>query len=143
MLNLLDYMLVALAALAAGAINALAGGGTLIAFLVLTVVGIPPVAAKMTNTVALCPGYLGGIYSQLKDLQGQKRRLWLYIPVGLAGGLLGGLLLKATSENIFRELVPYLILLAVGLLAFQKRVRDWLTRRTQVAASPTGSDLWG
>lgn len=143
MLNLLDYILVALAALAAGAINALAGGGTLITFPVLTALGIPAVAANMTNTVALCPGYLGGIISQIKDLQGQKRRLWMFIPAGVAGGLLGGLLLKFTSENIFRELVPYLILLAAGLLASQNYVRNRLTCRTQLAASPTVSDSWG
>ncbi len=143
MLNLLDYMSVALAALAAGAINALAGGGTLITFPVLTAVGIPAVAANMTNTVALCPGYLGGILAQIKDLQGQTRRLWLFIPAGMVGGLLGGLLLKIMPGSVFRVLVPYLILIAAGLLASQKLVRDWLTRRTQAATSPKGSDLWG
>ena len=122
MLNLLDYLLIALAALAAGAINALAGGGTLITFPVLTAVGIPAVAANMTNTVALCPGYLGGILSQFKDLQGQARRLWLFIPAGIIGGLLGGLLLQVTGEHLFYELVPYLILIAAGLLASQKQV---------------------
>lgn len=143
MLNLLDYLLIALAALAAGAINALAGGGTLITFPVLIAVGIPAVAANMTNTVALCPGYLGGILSQFKDLQGQARRLRLFIPAGIVGGLLGGLLLQATGEHFFRELVPYLILIAAGLLASQKQVRAWLTRRKQSAESATGSDRWG
>ena len=55
----LDFVLIGLAAIAGGAVNALAGGGTLITFPMLTAVGIPAVAANVTNTVALCPGYLG------------------------------------------------------------------------------------
>jgi len=55
-----DFLLISLAALGAGAVNALAGGGTLITFPMLTAVGVPAVAANVTNTVALCPGYFGG-----------------------------------------------------------------------------------
>ena len=76
-LSLLDFVFAGLAALAAGGINALAGGGTLITFPVLTFLGIPAVAANVTNTVALCPGYFGGTLAQMKDLQGQKNRLWI------------------------------------------------------------------
>ncbi|HUW66360.1 MAG TPA: sulfite exporter TauE/SafE family protein [Spirochaetia bacterium] len=143
MLSLGNYVIAALAAVAAGGVNALAGGGTLITFPTLTAMGIPAVASNMTNTVALCPGYLGGSLAQLKDLQGQKRRLWLFIPAGLVGGLLGGVLLEFTAEQVFRELVPYLILIATGLLAVQEPMRAWFTRRTQVGESRTGSDLWG
>ena len=71
-LRSLDFVLAALGALAAGAINALAGGGTLITFPLLTFLGIPAVVANVTNTVALCPGYFGGTLAQMKDLQGQK-----------------------------------------------------------------------
>ena len=60
----LQYLLIALAAVAAGAINALAGGGTLITFPALTAMGIPAVAANVTNTVALLPGYLGATFAQ-------------------------------------------------------------------------------
>ena len=56
---MLPFVIAALAAAAAGFVNALAGGGTLISFPMLTFVGVPPVAANVTNTVALCPGYLG------------------------------------------------------------------------------------
>src|SRR4026208_1006166 len=77
MLTGFEYLLAGLAALAAGAVNALAGGGTLITFPMLTFLGVPPVAANITNTVALCPGYFGGTLAQWKDLQGQKDRLWL------------------------------------------------------------------
>ena len=129
MLNGLDYLWAALAALAAGAVNALAGGGTLITFPMLTFLGIPAVAANVTNTVALCPGYFGGTLAQWNDLKNQKNRLWLIVPASVVGGVVGGYLLLLTGEKLFKELVPYLILLASGLLAVQDPVRAWLIRR--------------
>lgn len=143
MLNLSNYIIIALASLSAGAVNSIAGGGTLITFPVLTALGIPAVAANITNTVALCPGYLGGSLSQGKDLHNQKKRLWLYIPAAIVGGLLGGILLRVTPEALFRELVPYLILLATALLALQPIVRSRLTRRTEAAGAQPGSNIWG
>jgi len=128
-LSWLDLLLVALGAVAGGAVNALAGGGTLITFPILTAVGVPAVAANVTNTVALSPGYLSGTLAQKKDLAGQKRRLLWLVPTSILGGLVGGLLLLNTEERLFRQLVPYLILLACLLLALQGRVRGWLTRR--------------
>jgi uncharacterized membrane protein YfcA len=128
MVDAFELVLVGLAAVAAGAVNALAGGGTLITFPVLTAVGLPAVAANVTNTVALCPGYLGAALAQKADLRGQRRRLWMLMPVSVAGGVLGGVLLLHTDERLFRALVPYLILLASALLAAQDRLRAWLTR---------------
>lgn len=125
----LHYIIAALAAVAAGAVNAVAGGGTLITFPMLTFLGIPAITANVTNTVALCPGYFGGTLAQMNDLQGQKNRLWLVVPASIVGGVLGGFLLLQTGERLFRELVPYLILLASGLLAIQDPVRAWLVRR--------------
>lgn len=129
MLNGSSFLLMGLAALAAGAVNALAGGGTLITFPLLTFLGVPAVSANVTNTVALSPGYFGGTLAQLNDLRGQNKRLWLVVPAGIVGGVLGGILLLQTGEKLFRELVPYLILLASLLLAIQDPVRAWLTRR--------------
>jgi len=129
MLSGFDFLLIGLAALAAGAVNALAGGGTLITFPMLTAVGVPAVAANITNTVALCPGYFGGTLAQWNDLSKQESRLWLVVPASIAGGVIGGLLLLQTGERLFRDLVPYLILLASGLLAAQEPVRAWLTKR--------------
>lgn len=125
----LQYLFAALAALAAGAINALAGGGTLITFPMLTFLGVPAVVANVTNTVALCPGYFGGTLAQMKDLRDQTKRLWLLLPASAVGGILGGFLLLRTGEKLFTELVPYLILLACVLLAIQDPVRAWLTKR--------------
>src|SRR3990172_400995 len=129
MLTLLDFLLAALAAIAAGIFNALAGGGTLITFPMLTFLGIPAIPANVTNTVALCPGYFGGTLAQRNDLRGQKNRLWIIVPASIVGGVVGGFLLLQTGEKLFRELVPYLILLASGLLAIQDPVRAWLLRR--------------
>jgi hypothetical protein len=142
MLTPFEFLLVFLAAIAAGAVNALAGGGTLITFPVLTAVGIPPISANITNTVALCPGYLGATMAQAKDLQGQRRRLWLTLPAGVVGGLIGAFLLLQTEEKVFRELVPYLILLASGLLAVQERLRAWLVRRSQQNGAHTANESW-
>jgi uncharacterized membrane protein YfcA len=142
MLTTFDLILLALAAVAAGAINALAGGGTLLTFPMLTAVGVPPIAANVTNTVALCPGYIGGTLAQARDLQGQKNRLLLILPAGVIGGLIGGVLLLQTGERLFRDLVPFLILLASVLLAIQDPVRAWLTRRLSARQSETHLEKW-
>jgi uncharacterized membrane protein YfcA len=142
MLSGFEFVLVGLAAVAAGAVNALAGGGTLITFPMLVAVGIPAVAANVTNTVALCPGYFGATLAQSSDLRGQKSRLWLFLPAGVVGGIIGGVLLLNTGERVFRMLVPFLILLASGLLAVQDPLRAWITRRSGPTGSATASEKW-
>ena len=124
-----DLLLLALAAVAAGAVNALAGGGTLITFPALTALGLPAVAANVTNTVALAPGHLGATLAQRRELAGQRSRVRRLVPAALLGGLVGGLLLLGTSERVFRHLVPFLILLASALLAAQEPLRAWLAGR--------------
>ena len=142
MLSGFEFILVGLAALAAGMINALAGGGTLITFPTLLAVGIPPVAANVTNTVALCPGYVGGTLGQLNDLRGQGRRMWITVPAGVVGGLVGGVLLLRTGEKLFSQLVPFLILLASILLAIQGPVRAWLLRRLEQRQGAQSIERW-
>jgi len=88
------------------------------------------VSANVTNTVALWPGYLGATLAQRKDLLDQKKRLWVFMPVGALGGIIGGILLLNTGEKLFRELVPFLILLASVLLAVGDPLRKWLVRRS-------------
>jgi uncharacterized membrane protein YfcA len=124
-----ELLLIALAAVCAGVVNALAGGGTLITFPTLTALGLPAVAANVTNTIALAPGHLGATLAQRRDLAGQRARVVRLIPAALLGGLAGGLLLLYTSERVFRHMVPFLILLASALLAVQEPVRAWLLRR--------------
>jgi hypothetical protein len=141
-----DLLFAGLAGAAAGTVNALAGGGTLISFPTLTALGVPALAANVTNTVALCPGYLGATIAQRNDLRGQGRRLWLLVPAGVLGGLAGGFLLLRSGERTFRALVPFLILLASALLAAQEPLRAWLKRRSVragVAADGTGARAAG
>jgi len=141
-LSALDLVLVGLAALAGGAVNAIAGGGTLITFPTLVAVGVPAVSANVTNTVALSPGYLGGTYAQRGDLRGQGARLRLLVPVAVVGGLVGGVLLLATGEELFRELVPFLIIGASVLLFFQDRIRARVTRHLAERSGTDPRHLW-
>lgn len=138
----IELILVALAGVAGGLVNALAGGGTLITFPLLIAVGIPAVAANITNTVALSPGYLGATFGQAKDLQGQKQRLWLLFPASVMGGLVGGVLLLISGERLFSSLIPYLILLASGLLAAADPLRAWLNKRAGRTTTSSVMSLW-
>jgi uncharacterized membrane protein YfcA len=121
-----QYVMIGLAGMAAGMVNAVAGGGTLISFPAMTAMGMPAIVANVTNTVALWPGMVSGIVAQRHDLDGQRQRLWVMLPIGVAGGIAGGVLLLQTGERTFRVLVPYLILVAAALLAAQDRLRAWL-----------------
>ncbi len=132
MLTLLDFVLLFGAALLAGATNALAGGGAIFTFPALIAVGVPPLAANITNTVASCPGYVGGVWGQRRDLAGQSRRaLWL-VPAAVAGGVAGGVLLLQTPAALFEDLVPWLVIAACLLMALQGRIRRLLTERRRL-----------
>ena len=125
----------ALAATGAGAVNAIAGGGTLLSFPTLVAIGVPRVSANLTNTVALCPGYFGGTYAQRADLVDQKARLRQVALAAALGGLTGSALLLATGEAVFKRLVPFLILLACALLGGQGWIRKVLRIGQRAAAS--------
>lgn len=116
--------------------NALVGGGTLITFPTLVALGVPPVAANMTNTVALCPGYFGGTWAQREGLQGQRHRLPVLLTAGALGGLGGALLLRFTSDDGLRMAVPALLAAATLLLALQPKLRGWLGRHAATAERP-------
>jgi uncharacterized protein len=126
-----DHLLAALAAVGAGIVNAVAGGGTLITFPALVALGVPSVQSNITNTVALCPGYFGGAYAQRAELVDQKRRLRALAAVSAAGGLIGSILLVISPEDLFEGIVPFLLLLACGLLAFQDRLRRLINPRDE------------
>ena len=132
----LQYILAALAAFAAGLINALAGGGTLISFPALTALGLPAVVANITSTVSLFPGYFGATWAQRNDLRDQGSRLKILLPAALVGGLVGGLLLLHTGEKVFKQLVPFLILFASLLLALSDPLRRKLGLKSQASSSP-------
>jgi uncharacterized membrane protein YfcA len=119
----LEVLALAAAGFGAGAVNAVAGGGTLISFPALVAAGYPAKVANVTNTIAVWPGYVGGCLG--KELSGQRRRAaYLAVPA-VVGALAGAALLLATSEDAFEAIAPALILLSAGLLAFQSRLSDF------------------
>lgn len=128
-MSLLNEILIFLAAVTAGFINAMAGGGTLVSFPVLLALGISPVVANVTNTVALVPGTIGGMWAQRDAFRSQYKRLLKLLPVSVIGGVAGGLLILNTSEDAFKSLIPYLILAATLLLGFQIRIKNWVVSR--------------
>ena len=121
-----SLLILATAALIAGAINAIAGGGSLITFPALLAVGLPSVTANVTNTVALWPGTIGGSVAYKRELRCQSKRIWILGTVGFVGGLLGSFILLISPQSVFDLIVPFLILFACGLLLVQKRIAKWI-----------------
>jgi uncharacterized protein len=114
------------AGLAAGAINVVVGSGTLITFPTLLAVGYSPLVANVSNTVGLVPGALSGIHAYRRELSGQGRRAAFLGIFSSVGAVIGSLLLLRLPESSFRRVVPYLILLACALVAFQPMLTKWL-----------------
>jgi len=110
------------AAFVAGAINAVAGGGSLISFPALLAAGYPSKTANVTNTVALWPGYVGGSFGYREELRGQGRRLLQLSVPNVAGALVGAVILLVTPSSAFDVIVPFLIVFACALMAFQDRI---------------------
>jgi len=137
-LSLTAHLLAGLAASGAGTVNALAGGGSLISFPSLIGLGVPSVSANVTNTLALCPGYFGGALAQRGDLAGQRRRVKSLLTAAAAGGLVGSVLLVITSDELFRSIVPALLIVACLLLLGQDRLKLWLGRRESAHALGVG-----
>ncbi|QLF94329.1 sulfite exporter TauE/SafE family protein [Pseudomonas sp. ABC1] len=117
-MSLSDILLLVLAGFAAGGMNALAGGGTFFSFPALLAIGLPPVTANATNAVALWPASLSGAWAARSSLQPLGRYLVPLLLAGLAGGLLGGLLLLVGGDAVFSKMIPWLLLLATLLFAF-------------------------
>jgi uncharacterized membrane protein YfcA len=111
------------AAVAGGAVNAVAGGGTLLTFPTLLAFGTPPIVANATSTLALVVGTSGGIYGYRQHLSAVRPWLWRFVPVSVVGGLMGGILLTFTENRTFAKLVPFLIFFATILFLAQGFVR--------------------
>ncbi len=115
-----------LAGLVAGAVNAVAGGGSLLVFPALLAVGFPPLAANVTNSVAQWPGYLGQIVGARRELSGQRRRMLLTSAAGIGGSAVGCALLLVLPGAVFDAVVPALVLLASVVLALQPQIKQWV-----------------
>lgn len=131
-----EILLLALAGLVAGAVNAVAGGGSLITFPVLLATGLPALTANISNSIAQTPGYVSVAYGYRHQLRGQGARIRRLVPFALAGGAVGVAALQLGSPGVFRAIVPALILLACGLLAIQPMLRARLQRRETATEPP-------
>jgi len=116
-MNILHLLTVMAAAFLAGAINSIAGGGTLVSFPALLGIGLTGQQANVTSTLALWPGSIGGFWGHREDLAGIKEFAKRLMPPSLLGGALGAWLMLVTPQSVFDMLVPWLILVATVLLA--------------------------
>lgn len=117
-----------LAGLIVGAMNAVAGGGLLVGFPVFLAVGLTPISANITGHLAVLPGNISATYAYRKYLRKVPRKyLYLLIP-NILGAAIGAWLLKNTSPTKFEEIIPLLVLFAVGLFAFQPYIHFHLHR---------------
>lgn len=128
--------------LVGGAVNTIVGAASLLTFPVLLALGYPAVVANVSNSIGLgVPGSLSGAYGYRRELAGQRRRIVVLLPAAVAGGVAGAALLLAVP-GAFRDVVPWLILAAVGLVLVQPRLAAWRARRGVVAEHP-GPTLHG
>jgi uncharacterized membrane protein YfcA len=114
-------VLLAGAGFGAGAVNAVAGGGSLVSFPALLAAGYPSVTANVTNAIAVLPGYAGGSLAYRRELAGQAALIRALAPTSVAGTAAGAALLLTTPASVFEAVVPWLILAACALLALQPR----------------------
>ncbi len=134
---LFDLVIIIGAAFFAGVLNAIAGGGSFLAFPALVFIGVPPIAANATSAVAVFPGYLSGALGFLSEIQSfDRRELYLLLFLSVLGGIAGALFLLITPSEVFSFIVPWLLLFATLLFAFDKQIRRWTHGETGV--NPVG-----
>lgn len=132
------------AGVAAGAVNAVVGSGTLITFPVLLATGLPPVTATVSNALGLIPGSLSGAFGYRRELRGQRRRLMRWGAGAVLGALTGASLLLALPAAAFETIVPVLVGLALVLVVLQPRIGAALRerrRRGGLGVRPDGGPL--
>jgi uncharacterized membrane protein YfcA len=135
--------LLAVAGFFAGALNAAAGGGSLISFPALILVGYPSLTANVTNNVAVAPGYVTGATGYRHELRGQRKRIVPLVIASLIGSLIGVGLILASSQGAFEGIVPFLVLAACVLLATQPAISRWLGERSDDSERPGVGALVG
>jgi uncharacterized protein len=128
-----DMILIALAGVGAGAINAVVGSGTLITFPTLVALGYPPVTSTMSNAVGLVAGSASGTWGYRRELRGQWNRLAWQLPASLTGAALGAWLLLHLPEKVFTQVVPVLLVLALILVVVGPQIQAYARRRAEVS----------
>jgi hypothetical protein len=139
---MLLWLVLALSGFAAGVINAIAGGGSLISFPALLLTGMPAVTANATNCLAVWPGSITAALAYREQLRDKRRSAWVLCWPSLLGGLIGSFVLLHTSEQSFRAVVPWLILFACALLATQDRLAKLIAARIPAQRDSVSSALW-
>lgn len=122
------YALLVLASLAAGAINAVASGGSFLSFPAMLGMGVLPVQANATNTVAIWPGQLTSVLKLREDLP--RHLLLVSLVCSVFGGTTGALILLHTPQNIFLHVLPWMILAGTLIFLFSGRLSRWLSKKT-------------
>ncbi len=135
--------LICIAAVAAGALNSVAGGGSFISFPALLFTGVPPIAANATNTVALWPGSVASAGAYRKELVGQKSVLVALASSSLIGGIAGAILLLRTPETVFLRLLPFLLLMATLVFAFGAKMTARMRVRLNGRTAPKWAGVYG
>src|SRR6185503_3393611 len=125
-MHLFPWILMLCAAFAAGVVNSIAGGGTLLTFPVLIWLGLDAKVANATSTVALWPGLFGGLYGYRKELENSSTILFRLGLTSVIGGAVGAWLLILTPSPLFASLVPFLILFATVLFMFHEEINKRL-----------------
>jgi len=134
-------VVVFVAGVLSGSINAIAFGGSLISFPTLVWLGVPPIVANATNTAAMWPGSLGAVWGYRRELGGTRPRMyWLIVP-SVLGTIAGAMLLRVTPAAVFDRLVPLLILFATLLFAVQDRPWRSAGSRQQAVGRKRSSDF--
>ena len=128
--NLIGMVALFLAGMIAGAINSVAGGGTLLSFPALLAFGVPAIPANATNTAAMWPGSLSSAYAYSRDIKPDRGLLTALFLPSLIGGLLGAVVLVITPPAVFDLVVPFLVLFATLLFASRDLI-DRLIKRTE------------
>ena len=130
-LTLLHSLLLFSTAFIAGGLNAVAGGGSFITFPTLIFTGVPPVVANATNNTAMWVATIATVGAYRKDLSVQRRELLLLCCTSLLGGLIGSVALLYTSPDVFKKLIPYLLLLATLIFTFSEPLKAWFQLQSQ------------
>jgi uncharacterized protein len=132
----LELVGVAGAGVAAGAVNTIAGAGSLLTFPVLIAVGLPPLSANVTNDIGVIPGNASGAVGFRTELRGQAPRLARLLPLAAAGSLVGAVLLLAFSARTFELVAPVLLLVASGVTAAQPALARWVQQSSHQGHGP-------
>lgn len=137
--DFLSSVLILLAGVGAGAINAAVGSGTLITFPALVGFGVPPQIATMSNAIGLIPGNIASSFGYREEIRGQGKRLANWLPASILGALIGAFLLLHLPETAFESIVPVLIVLALVMVVVQPALQKFLKRRKAAGGSGAGN----